>query len=44
LFKQQELSYEQIAEAMEASVTAVKSWIHRARQQLKEELADFYHP
>lgn len=42
LFKQQEMSYEQIAEAMDASVTAVKSWIHRARQKLKEELSDFY--
>lgn len=42
LFKQQEMSYEQIAEAMDASVMAVKSWIHRARQKLKEELADFY--
>lgn len=42
LYKQQELSYEQIAEAMDASVMAVKSWIYRARQKLKEELADFY--
>lgn len=42
LYKQQEMSYEEIAESMEASVTAVKSWIHRARQKLKEELADYY--
>ncbi|WOO42234.1 RNA polymerase sigma factor [Rubellicoccus peritrichatus] len=42
LFKQQEMSYEQIAESMDASVTAVKSWIHRARQKLKEQLSDFY--
>lgn len=42
LFKQQELSYEQIADAMDASVMAVKSWIHRARQRLKADLADFY--
>lgn len=44
LLKQQQLSYEEIAEAMEASESAVKSWIHRARQKLKEELADFYQP
>lgn len=42
LFKQQEMSYEQIAEAMDATVTAVKSWIHRARVKLKEELRDFH--
>lgn len=44
LLKQQQLSYEEIADAMEASEAAVKSWIHRARQKLKEELADFYQP
>lgn len=44
LLKQQQLSYEEIAEAMEASEAAVKSWIHRARQKLKQELADFYQP
>lgn len=42
LLKQQQLSYEEIAATMEASEAAVKSWIHRARQKLKEELADFY--
>ncbi|MGE9293544.1 MAG: RNA polymerase sigma factor [Puniceicoccales bacterium] len=42
LLKQQELSYEEIAQAMDASETAVKSWIHRARQKLKIELKDFY--
>ncbi len=42
LLKQQELSYEQIAQTMEASESAVKSWIHRARQKLKQELSDFY--
>ena len=42
LLKQQELSYEQIAQTMDASESAVKSWIHRARQKLKQELSDFY--
>ncbi len=40
LLKQQELSYEQIAEIMGASVPAVKTWIHRGRAQLKAELGD----
>ncbi|WP_309397205.1 RNA polymerase sigma factor [Cerasicoccus maritimus] len=44
LLKQQQLSYEEIAKALDASESAVKSWIHRARQKLKEELADFYQP
>lgn len=44
LLKQQQLSYEEIAATMDASESAVKSWIHRARQKLKEELADFYQP
>lgn len=38
LYKQQELSYEEIAEAMEASVSAVKTWIFRARTALREAL------
>lgn len=38
LLKQQELSYEEIAELMDASVGAVKTWIFRAREQLKAEL------
>jgi len=42
LLKQQALSYEEIAQTMDASAAAVKSWIHRARQKLKEELQDFY--
>ena len=41
LFKQQEMSYEEIAETMDASLSSVKTWIFRARQQLKEELSDF---
>ncbi len=40
LLKQQELSYEEIAKAMEASVAAVKTWIHRARQTLRKVLKD----
>jgi len=43
LLKQQQLSYEEIAAAMGASEASVKSWIHRARQKLKDELRDFYH-
>lgn len=42
LLKQQGLSYEEIAATMGASESAVKSWIHRARTKLKEELKDFY--
>ncbi len=38
LLKQQELSYEQIAETMGASVQAVKTWVHRARLALREVL------
>jgi len=41
LLKQQELSYEEIAEALEASVSAVKTWIFRARRTLREELKAF---
>ena len=38
LYKQQQLSYQEIAEIMKASENAVKTWIHRARTQLKEEM------
>ncbi|HNX04845.1 MAG TPA: sigma-70 family RNA polymerase sigma factor [Opitutales bacterium] len=38
LLKQQELSYDEIAVLMDASVGAVKTWIFRARAQLREEL------
>jgi len=41
LFKQQQLSYQQIAETMKASENAVKTWIFRARTQLKELLQDW---
>lgn len=36
LLKQQELSYDEIAETMGASVASVKTWIHRARLTLRE--------
>lgn len=36
LLKQQELTYDEIAQAMGASVSAVKTWIFRARQTLRE--------
>lgn len=38
LYKQQELTYEEIAAAMDSSVSAVKTWIFRARSALKEAL------
>ena len=38
LLKQQELSYQEIAEAMEATESAVKTWIFRARKHLKSAL------
>lgn len=41
LLRQQELSYEEIAEAMNASVQNVKTWIFRARQALREKLSVF---
>lgn len=40
LLKQQELSYAEIAEVMDATESAVKTWIFRARQTLKQELKD----
>jgi RNA polymerase sigma-70 factor (ECF subfamily) len=40
LLKQQELSYQEIADIMEANESAVKTWIYRARQFLKQELKD----
>ena len=36
LYKQQQLSYQEIAEIMHAKENAVKTWIHRARTQLKQ--------
>ncbi len=40
LFKQQELSYQEIAGIMGATESAVKTWIFRARQSLKHALKD----
>lgn len=41
LRQQQELSYEEIAQALDASTSAVKTWIHRARTHLRKELSEF---
>lgn len=41
MLQQQGLSYDEIAEALDASLSAVKTWIHRARTHLREELKDF---
>ena len=38
LLKQQQLSYEEIANIMDASESSVKTWIFRARQKLKASL------
>lgn len=38
LYKQQQLTYEEIAAAMGSTVGAVKTWIHRARLALREAL------
>ena len=40
LYKQQQLSYQEIAEIMKANKNAVKTWIHRARNQLRKEMED----
>lgn len=41
LLCQQGLAYAEIADAMDATVPNVKTWIHRARQTLRESLAGF---
>ena len=41
MLQQQGLSYDEIAEALDASLSAVKTWIHRARTHLRNELKDF---
>ena len=41
LCRQDELSYEQIAEVLECSLPATKSLIHRARETLKEKLKPY---
>jgi len=40
LLKQQELSYDEIAEIMNAKVAAVKTWLFRARQTLRDALSN----
>jgi DNA-directed RNA polymerase specialized sigma24 family protein len=35
------MSYQQIAETLNASVPQVKTWIHRARRQLEGMLKDY---
>lgn len=42
MLQQQGLSYEEIAEALDASLSAVKTWIYRARTHLRTELKDFH--
>ena len=39
--QQQGLAYEEIAQALNASLSSVKSWIHRARRHLRQQLQDF---
>lgn len=41
LLQQQGLSYEEIAQSLGASQSAVKTWIHRARIHLRSELKEF---
>ena len=38
LFHEQELSYDQIAEAMDVPLGTVKTWVHRARRELIDQL------
>ena len=40
LLVQQELSYEEIANTMDASISAIKTWIYRARQHMKSSLQE----
>lgn len=42
LHKVEGLSYQEVAGAMETSVAAIESLIHRARQNLKKLLKDYY--
>ena len=41
LLQQQNLSYDEIAEALDASTASVKTWIHRARKHLRTALKEF---
>lgn len=40
LFHEQELSYEEIAAALDRPVGTIKTWVHRARKQLIQHLID----
>lgn len=40
LFKQQELSYQEIADILDTTESSVKTWIFRARQKLKASLKE----
>ena len=42
LLVQQDLAYEDIARTMKVPVSSVKTWIHRARTQLRDLLKDYY--
>jgi RNA polymerase sigma factor, sigma-70 family len=44
LLKQQQISYEEIADIMKANVQSVKTWIHRARTSLREALENANNP
>jgi len=44
LLRFEELSYQEIAEALEISVMAVKSLVHRGREGLREKLASVFPP
>lgn len=41
MLQQQGLSYDEIATALDCSLSAVKTWIHRARTHLRDALKDF---
>lgn len=40
LLVQQDLSYEEIGKVMNVSVPSVKTWVHRARLQLRKAMGD----
>jgi len=43
MLQQQGLAYDEIAEALGSSLSAVKTWIYRARTHLRDALKDFQH-
>ena len=42
LYNMEELSYQEIAEAMNLSLSAIESLIFRAKQNLRKSLSEFY--